>query len=203
MILNVFGTSIEFTEYSLEMREKDLTDIFARKNNKTLYETVYNENQGNKYLKYKQIIDLQYSGYKHFPLGEFLIYLKKRNDLFYMNFLNKYGDGKFCNFTLTDKNLKTRKGLYFYRIDNEIMYIGRCLDSFWNRVNLGYGKISPKNCYIDGQQTNCYLNSLVNCTTGELSFYICSMIDNDRIKDAERHLIGTYNPTWNKALRTK
>lgn len=199
MILNVLDASIEFTECPLEIREKDLTNIFAKKNNKTLCETICTE----KYRKFQQTMDIHYSEYKEFPLGEFLFHLKENNDSFYKGFLNKYGDEKFCNFILTNKGLTAHKGLYCYCIDDEVMYIGRCLDSFNKRINQGYGKIHPKNCYIDGRQTNCRINSLINCADGKLLLYIYPMIDNDQIKNSERHLIGAYNPPWNKALRTK
>jgi len=201
VILNVFNTNIKLEECLLSMEEKNLTNIFAKKNNKTLCETVYNDNPKNKYKKFKQIVDLRYSKYKDFPLGEFLSWLKSSNDFFYKDFLNKYGDGNFCKFTLVDKHLTAQKGIYCYCIDGGLVYIGRCLDSFQKRVNQGYGNIHPKNCYIDGQQTNCRINSLINSERGKLSFHIHPMLDNSQIKDLEKHLIRKYNPIWNTALR--
>jgi hypothetical protein len=32
------------------------------------------------------------------------------------------------------------------------------------RISQGYGKISPKNCYLDGLATNCHLNALITET---------------------------------------
>jgi NADPH-dependent 2,4-dienoyl-CoA reductase/sulfur reductase-like enzyme len=34
-------------------------------------------------------------------------------------------------------------------------------ESFKKRFNMGYGNISPKNCFIGGQRTNCKMNKVV------------------------------------------
>jgi hypothetical protein len=98
-----------------------------------------------------------------------------------------------------------QKGLYAYTVENELVYIGRCLDTFKKRINYGYGKIAPKNCYRDGQSTNCHLNSLITIEkqTKSVCLYILNMNDIDEIKNTEVDLIQKYNPRWNKQLKQK
>lgn len=45
-------------------------------------------------------------------------------------------------------------------VDSKIIYIGET-QSFSNRINNGYGNISPRNCYVGGQVTNCKMNKVV------------------------------------------
>lgn len=57
------------------------------------------------------------------------------------------------------------------------------------RINQGYGKIHPKNCYLDGQATNCHLNSRVTSSEGKISLWLCKMDDADEIVAKESRLI--------------
>src|SRR5690606_34594825 len=132
-------------------------DVFATKNNKTLQETILHK----RYKKFSSTISAKYTAYLDWKLGDFLITLKRNSDPYYMNFLNKNGDLDYTEFNITDKKYLMKKGLYAYVVNGELKYIGRCRDNFKKRINQGYGKIHPKNCFIDGQSTNCHLNHLV------------------------------------------
>jgi hypothetical protein len=65
------------------------------------------------------------------------------------------------------------------------------------RVNSGYGKISPKNCYLDGQSTNCKVNALVTKNLGSIKLKIFVMTNNQEIEELESRLIAEINPEWN------
>ena len=65
------------------------------------------------------------------------------------------------------------------------------------RINSGYGKISPKNCFIDGQSTNCKVNALVTKNRDSVVLKIFVMSDNKEIKELENRLILEYEPEWN------
>jgi hypothetical protein len=95
------------------------------------------------------------------------------------------------------------KELYAYVLSNHVMYVGRCLDSFRKCINQGYGKIYPKSCYIDGQATNCHLNSLITANKENVSFYVYEISDGKNIMNIERKIIQTYQPAWNIALLIK
>ncbi len=126
-----------------------------------------------------------------------LLTLKRSNDQFYMKFLNKYGDLTYCKFWVDDERVLAAKGLYLYLVNNTLQYIGRCRDSFKRRFNQGYGTIHPKNCFIDGQATNCHINALVTQSRTNIALLVCLLNDLQTIIQAEAGLIEQHRPVWN------
>ena len=86
-------------------------------------------------------------------------------------------------------------------LHGQIQYLGRCRDNFGKRINQGYGRIHPKNCYLDGQATNCHLNALINIYKDNIEFYVCPLEDVAQIEEFERQLIRQLQPTWNIAQK--
>jgi len=74
--------------------------------------------------------------------------------------LHRYGNGEFCRFRIP--KIWNVSGVYAIIVDSRLTYIGECEDLSF-RFNTGYGQISPRNCYIGGQQTNCRINKLILC----------------------------------------
>ena len=112
--------------------------------------------------------------------------------------LNKYGKGPFCKFTI-DRKYAQKSGVYAIQIDENIQYVGECED-FQKRFGMGYGNISPKNCFQGGQPTNCRVNSdiLKMIKTGkEVQLYFLET--NDRFP-IEHVLIKKLKPVWNKTI---
>jgi len=72
--------------------------------------------------------------------------------------LNKYGKGPFCKFKIP-RNLEY-PGVYALMEENNLLYIGEC-DALSSRYNMGYGNISPRNCFKGGQETNCRINNFI------------------------------------------
>ena len=167
-----------------------------QKNNKTLRDTVEHRRYGG----LARMVREQYATSLDLPLGTFLATLKAQGNPFYRRFLNPYGDGLFCHFRMANKVHKKLKGLYLYNCGPELAYIGRSFDPFSKRVDQGYGKIHPKNCFIDGQSTNCHLNGLIQSNRSIVSFAVCPLIEDSLIEIAERDLIQTLRPPWNIAL---
>jgi hypothetical protein len=170
-----------------------------KKNNKTLLETV-------KTKKYKTIESDVYKNYLKYlneKLGTFLKSLKDNGDTFYKKFLNENGDSTYLEFKLIDGKFSSKKGLYTYYIDGKLKYIGKTEKSFKIRINNGYGKISPKNCYLDGQSTNCHINSLItesrNCKQ-EINLFLLTLDNDELIAKLEKELIKKYSPEWNIKL---
>ncbi len=192
--LDVDERTLEFQQVRLAFHEKDIANVFAAKNNKTLKETLvaprYTYLQEETLLRYRPFLDER--------LGVFLVGLKQSGDEFYRRFLNPYGDLQYCQFTISD--LLEQKGLYAYVQGETIYYIGRCRDGFGKRINQGYGRIFPKNCYLDGQSTNCHLNSLIDQYQEVIQFYVCPLERNSEIEKFERYLIELLHPQWNTAL---
>lgn len=183
----------EFNSVCLLFEEGIYSEEFGKKNNKTVSETL----QHPRYSKLQQEVEKNYPATALCePLGSFLLRLKRSGDDFYRKFLNQYGDEKYMLFRIEDKGVLDKRGIYAYKIKHELKYIGRCRDSMQKRVNQGHGKIHPKNCYKDGQATNCHLNALITAERESVSFWFCEL-DLSAIEQAERYLIAEYQPSWN------
>jgi len=112
--------------------------------------------------------------------------------------LHEYGFGPFCKFKIPEKyNGKT--GVYIIEGDGESKYIGECED-LGMRFNMGYGNISPRNCYKGGQPTNCRINNLILQTYKSGSKIKLLFLETDNRFEIERYLIKRLNPEWNKTL---
>lgn len=72
--------------------------------------------------------------------------------------LNRYGSGPFCKFNVPRE--LDFSGVYAVQVDREVKYIGEC-KTLSSRYNMGYGNISPRNCFVGGQETNCRINNLI------------------------------------------
>ena len=90
------------------------------------------------------------------------------------------------------------KGIYCFIVSNKIKYVGRCSDNFRKRINQGYGKINPKNCFIDGQSTNCRLNSLINEEKEVmLGIYLMTDQTTKQINEFEKFILAFASFDWN------
>lgn len=107
--------------------------------------------------------------------------------------LNRNGDGAFCKFSV---NVPAASGVYIWVVNDEIVYIGETED-FSVRFNQGYGNISPRNCFIDGQNTNCKMNKVVMEhyeKNTPISLYI---YETRNYKEIERELLRCHNTKYN------
>jgi hypothetical protein len=109
--------------------------------------------------------------------------------------LHNYGKGSFCKFRISVK--KGLAGVYAMAVAGDVVYIGECED-FRKRFNMGYGNISPRNCYVGGQPTNCRVNRLILDLAkqgGRIDLYF-HLTPNRR--EVEALLISSYVPAWNR-----
>jgi hypothetical protein len=189
---------LEFFPLRLMFGGAVVTDVFARKNNKTVAETLAHR----RYKHLWPIVRDRYPESLNRKLGEFLKASKQTGDLFYLRFLNRYGDETYCKFWIERSAHSDQKGLYCFALAGELKYIGKTTSSFGKRINQGYGTISPKNCYLDGQATNCHLNALITRTRGLVELSVCPLGRDSEIGRLERILIRKYQPEWNVALAT-
>ncbi len=110
--------------------------------------------------------------------------------------LHEYGQGEFCKFKLS--NAKPVSGVYAWVIkgETEPIYIGET-NNFSKRFCMGYGTISPRNCYIGGQRTNCKMNQVVlkEYSNGrEIEIYF---FETDEYKKVELELLSAINTPYN------
>lgn len=106
--------------------------------------------------------------------------------------LNRYGYGPFCRFRIPD-NMHV-EGVYIIALGTNVQYIGECVD-LSKRFNMGYGQISPRNCYKGGQETNCRINKLIAECSKELGLWF---LKTKNRKSVEAKLISWYKPPWNR-----
>lgn len=189
--------ALQFQEVKLSFVDGFRTDVFGQKNNKTVAETLAH----GRYAKFEKWISSEHSTSQDKPLGTFLLGLKASGNLSYKRFLNAYGDGSYCTFRMERSPLSRMKGLYCYRLTGKVVYVGRSYDPFDKRINQGYGTIHPKNCFLDGQATNCHLNALVASNTTKTSLFVCPLESDSEIERLERRVIHLLQPQWNIALR--
>ncbi len=185
-----------FQPVQLDFLDYDIIDVFRRYQQHTVAELI----EKPKYQGLADRVHAEYTPYLSWSVGEFLYALKRMEDSFYQSWLNPHGDAVYCTFKLADGEWLALRGLYAYAVDGHLTYIGRCRDSFGQRVNAGYGTIAPKNCYRDGQSTNCHLNALVNQHHQSVRFYVYPMENEDEIVAAESELIARFQPPWNVQL---
>ncbi len=190
-------SEIAFENVPLLFEKGEFTEVFSRKNNKTVHETLLHH----KYAKLSEETTNRYPDYLGWPVGKFLGQLKQAGDDFYLRYLNKYGDLAYCRFSIIGTRFLNEKGIYAFTQEGKVRYIGRCKDSFKERINNGYGRVDPKNCYLDGQATNCHLNALIAKCKSSVSLWIRILADDHMIEGVETRLIELYNPPWNIQLK--
>jgi hypothetical protein len=109
--------------------------------------------------------------------------------------LNKYGKGPFCRFQIPNI---IKGGVYIIYLNGKPVYVGECQD-LGSRFNVGYGIISPRNCFEGGRSTNCRINSSVlNAIKQGLKVDLFFLETNDRFR-IERELINKLSPEWNRS----
>jgi hypothetical protein len=108
--------------------------------------------------------------------------------------LHQYGKGPFCRFGIPSFLHQT--GVYAVLVDEKPKYIGECED-LAKRWNMGYGNISPRNCFEGGQPTNCKINNLIlnTCKSGS-RITLLFHSTNNRF-EVESNIIGELSPDWN------
>ena len=110
--------------------------------------------------------------------------------------LNKYGKGPFCKFDI-DKKFSRKTGVYIILVNDKIRHVGECED-LHQRFYMGYGNISPRNCFKGGQSTNCRVNSkILQCSESkeEIQLYFFETIDKHNIRNL---LVKDLQPSWNE-----
>jgi hypothetical protein len=109
--------------------------------------------------------------------------------------LNKYGRGPFCKFSVPG-NVRDR-GVYAITVDGALKYIGEC-ENLSKRYNMGYGNISPRNCFIRGQETNCRINNLIYSASTVRHEIDLWFHRTENHKAVEEQLRASLKPEWNR-----
>ena len=87
-------------------------------------------------------------------------------------------------------------------LDEKPKYVGECED-LAKRWNMGYGNISPRNCFIGGQPTNCRINNLILCAYKAGSEIKLLFYPTDNRFEIESFFIKGLTPEWNRSNRKR
>jgi hypothetical protein len=109
--------------------------------------------------------------------------------------LNKYGQGPFCRFRIPSHHHEA--GVYAIIVDSVVSYIGEC-ENLSSRYNMGYGNISPRNCFVGGQETNCRVNTLIYRASTEGRQITLWFFKTKAFKSVEQELRALLKPEWNR-----
>lgn len=112
--------------------------------------------------------------------------------------LNEYGSGSFCKFSIHPKWFGV-SGVYSIFINDKLVYIGKTLN-LGKRFNAGYGTISPRNCFVGGQTSNCKINNLILNSVAASKIVTIYFHYTNNYNEIEKILISHYNPKFNVAL---
>lgn len=109
--------------------------------------------------------------------------------------LNAHGDGPFCEFSVP--GLPAAPGVYAVTVGGAVVYVGISVDLRQRWSPMGYGRISPRNCFEGGQSTNCKVNHaiLLQARAGRaIELWIHETAEPRRL---EAQLIRDLAPPWN------
>jgi len=109
--------------------------------------------------------------------------------------LHRYGAGPFCRFRIP-ANLHVG-GVYLVTVNDAVHYVGEC-ENLSSRFNMGYGQISPRNCYRGGQPTNCRVNRLILEAVKRRHRIELWFQETSARHAVERELIAKLGPPWNR-----
>ena len=133
-----------------------------------------------------------YAGALDKNLGEFLLELKKVGNPYYRQFLNRYGDLTYCQFSINDSSVTSLKGLYTFSVGGTLKYVGRSTDSFARESTRAMDVFTRRTGYRDGQSTNCHVNALIADVTRSVCLHLCPMLDDAATNVAEAAMIRIF-----------
>ncbi len=144
-----------------------------------------------KYL-FKYICDLHPDRDQMGKIHQFMPQSRYRNA--HVLLLHRYGRGPFCRFRIS-RGLSF-EGVYLLLVNESVQYVGECIN-LSSRFNIGYGQISPRNCFDGGQSTNCKINHLILETSernNQIELWFFQTPDREAV---ESELIAEFKPPWN------
>lgn len=203
MEIKIENYNLQFELVEFEVLDYNLSNLFNQiKTNKSITEEI-------RKVRYKGVyhnfLQEQPEIINRFKIGEYIMHLKTNCDERYRLLLNNSGDRNFCKFRI--ENYHTQKGIYCFSLNDEIKYFGKAVakGGFSKRINSGYGNISPYKTTLNGNSTNCHINSLFNEYNTQIKIYMCQLnnLSNLDIENLESNLIRGYNTRivgWNRRI---
>ena len=112
--------------------------------------------------------------------------------------LNDNGKKEYCRFNLDLPC--TSSGVYAWVLDGikNPLYIGKTVNLRKRFGSTGYGHISPRNCYVGGQSTNCKMNNQVLEHARQNEYFQLFFRKTDDYDSIEKELIEIIDPVLNE-----
>lgn len=150
------------------------SDIFARVQ-KTLDELMALP----AYSHLKDIVNAKYSRYLSLKAGVFLEQLKSRHDTEYRQFLNAYGDERYCTFQLEDPGNYEKKGVILVAVNRCLYQVMDSPESVSRSIQRQLGQILPEDCLLYGDSVRCQVNAVLCADREKAGLYVYFSEDND------------------------
>lgn len=109
--------------------------------------------------------------------------------------LNPNGQGPFCRFRIPSNCQSS--GVYALTIDDQVKYVGECVNLARRWGLSQFGSIQPKNCNVGGQSTNCKVNHGVLQASLDGGSVVLWFHETDDRKQRELMLRTKLQPEWN------
>ena len=109
--------------------------------------------------------------------------------------LNRHGEGPFCRFTVS--GLPPAPGLYAITVARKLVYVGIAIDLKRRWGSSDYARIQPRNCYRDGQSTNCKVNHAILVAAQDGLAIDLWIHQAAKPRPLEERLIAELAPPWN------
>ena len=160
---------IPFKEKTLYFRQLKLQFSGGIKENhfdkvqKTLRETLENP----VFSHLNDTVNAKYPQYLPLKTGLFLGQLKERQDPFYREFLNPYGDEKYGTFRLEEAVEAYKNGVLIVVYKNGLYFAFNSEDLFSNLVNNRLGRVLADDCLLSGDSVRCRINALLSSNRNE------------------------------------
>jgi hypothetical protein len=196
MYVKMNGKEFHFHRVRIDLLETDIREPFRFFDKKTIRDLL----RHNRYQHLREKVMNEYEEILDVPAGPALYNLKKKNDPFYKEFLNNYGDLAYCQFVVKgNETLLNKKGVYTIIMNDKIVFAGICNNKFKLRFNQHIGNVSPKSCFRDGTATHCHINSKIawHILDSNIYFQVCPLNDLEEMKSVKNWLIDRFEPLWN------
>jgi hypothetical protein len=144
------------------------------------------------FAEVKPLIVKEYQQYLPLRLGPVTEELGKKNDPLYRQLLNRYGDEGFGSFAIQDEECAHKKGVLIVYVQGKLCYVAGCHTAFADLVDRSLGSITTDQCYRDGDETACRINSLVTAFRGMPVIWIHELSDDNAIDAAVSDLRNRY-----------
>jgi len=128
-------------------------------------------------------VNAGYSRYLPMKSGLFLGHLKERHDPFYREFLNPYGDEKYGTIRFDDPGEADKKGILIVVANGGIYHAALTgNDIFRSIINNLFGRISPEDCFLNGDSIRCRINALLcnNRSTTGIYIHTCGITEEQK-----------------------